>query len=71
MTKVKVVSFTGVVKFFAENKGYGFIIPDDSAMRDVFFHQTNTNGKLVKDDKVIFEVEESKRGLKAVNVQKM
>lgn len=63
--------YTGKVKFFINNKGYGFIIPDDSTISEVFFHQSNTNGVLTKDDKVTFELEESKRGLKAINVQKV
>jgi CspA family cold shock protein len=60
----------GTVKFFLENKGYGFITLDGKEARDVFFHQTDANTKLAKDDKVSFLLETGKRGLKAVKVQK-
>ena len=49
---------TGVVKFWNDEKGYGFIVPDDGS-RDVFVHYSNINESdkvLVKGDKVKFEV---------------
>jgi len=67
---VKEVSvLTGIVKFFVESKGYGFIIPDE-AIDDVFFHQTNASSPLTKGDRVVFELEDTKRGPKAINVHK-
>lgn len=58
----------GTVKFFNEEKGYGFII--DSVTKDsIFVHANNTNAKLNERDNVIFEVEVGMKGQNAVNVQ--
>ncbi len=59
---------TGVVKFFNETKGFGFISRDDG--NDVFVHVTGLNGlqTLEKGQEVSYEIEEGKRGLQAVNV---
>ena len=61
---------SGVVKFFTEEKGFGFIIDDDSA-KEFFFHFTNTLDKVKKDDKVRFDLVEGKRGMNAVNVKRV
>jgi CspA family cold shock protein len=50
---------TGRVKFFNENTGYGFILPDDGGP-DVFVHmqavQRSGLGTLVQGDNVTFEI---------------
>ncbi len=62
---------TGVVKFFNESKGYGFIVEDDTN-RDIFVHVTGLNGLILREkDRVQFEVVDGKKGLNAVKVQKM
>ncbi|CCH57175.1 cold shock protein (beta-ribbon, CspA family) [Fibrisoma limi BUZ 3] len=62
---------TGVVKFFNESKGYGFIVEDDSN-RDIFVHITGLNGATIREkDRVQFEVVEGKKGLNAVKVKKL
>jgi len=59
---------TGTVKFFNEDKGFGFITPDDGG-KDVFVHANGLNGTtLMEGDKVSYEVEEGQKGLNAVNV---
>jgi len=58
---------TGKVKFFNEQKSYGFIT-EDATDKDIFFHVTGTLRPVKTDDFVEYEVEEGKRGLKAVNV---
>ena len=62
---------TGVVKFFNESKGYGFIVEDDSN-RDIFVHITGLNGATIREkDRVQFEVVDGKKGLNAVKVKKL
>lgn len=53
---------TGTVKFFNEEKGFGFIKPDNGE-KDLFFHSSGiVNGPITKDDKVEFEIGEGKKG---------
>lgn len=63
----------GKVKWFNEQKGYGFILCDDG--KDVFVHYRSimdTGFKTLKEnDRVEFNVEESDKGPKATNVRKV
>lgn len=58
----------GTVKFFNQEKGFGFIKPSDSS-EDVFVHQTGLIDSIKQNDKVQFDVERGKKGLNAVRVQ--
>lgn len=58
----------GTVKFFNEAKGFGFITGENG--QDIFVHVTGLKGEVRENDKVTYEVQEGKRGLNAVNVQK-
>ncbi len=58
----------GQVKFFNDEKGYGFII--DMETRDsIFVHSNNLEAPIQESDKVTFEVEMGPKGPNAVNVK--
>jgi CspA family cold shock protein len=60
----------GVVKFFNSNKGFGFIKPSD-ASEDVFVHESGLIDEIRENDKVKFEVEQGRKGLNAVRVERI
>jgi CspA family cold shock protein len=63
----------GKVKWFNDQKGYGFIAKDDGS-GDVFVHFSSITGEgfksLAEGDAVEFEVADSEKGPKAANVKK-
>lgn len=63
---------TGIVKFFNESKGYGFIT-DDATQQEVFVHISGlADGVTIRqNDAVSFNTKEGKKGLNAVDVQKI
>jgi CspA family cold shock protein len=58
----------GVVKFFNNTKGFGFIKQSDTG-EDIFVHSTGLIDQINENDKVEFEVENGKKGLNAVRVK--
>ena len=58
----------GTVKFFNESKGFGFITPEDGS-KDVFVHKNDLVDRISEGDTVSYEVEESPKGLNAVDVK--
>ncbi len=64
---------TGTVKWFSDQKGFGFIEQEEGG--DVFVHYSAINGTgyrtLSEGDSVTFDVEEGNKGLAAANVDKL
>jgi CspA family cold shock protein len=56
----------GKIKFFNEDKGFGFITTEDG--KDVFVHASGLKQKVKEGDDVTFEIEEGKKGPAAVDV---
>ncbi len=64
---------TGVVKWFSNQKGYGFITPDNGG-KDVFVHHSAIIGEgyktLAEGQKVKFQISQTEKGDQASNVTK-
>ncbi|MFP4005336.1 MAG: cold shock domain-containing protein [Candidatus Hadarchaeia archaeon] len=61
----------GEVKFFNERKNYGFIDPEEGD-EDLFVHRSDIEEEgLSEGDEVEFEIEQSEKGPRAVQVRKV
>ena len=64
----------GVVKWFSNQKGYGFITPESSG-KEVFVHYSAVQGDgyktLAEGDKVEFDITNGPKGEQATNVRKV
>jgi CspA family cold shock protein len=63
---------TGTVKWFSDDKGFGFITPDDQS-KDLFVHHSAIDGdgyrSLAEGAKVSYDAEPGPKGPKAINVK--
>ena len=57
----------GTVKFYNEEKGFGFITPKNGGS-EIFVHATGLLEKIQENDQVRYEVAEGKKGPNAVKV---
>jgi len=68
---VEVEMATGTVKWFSDDKGFGFITPDESG-KDLLVHHSGIGGEgfksLAEGAKVSYDAEAGDKGPKAVNV---
>ena len=63
---------TGTVKWFSDEKGFGFVTPDDQS-KDLFVHHSSIEGdgyrSLAEGAKVSYDAEPGPKGPKAINVK--
>lgn len=69
------MSQQGKIKFFDSQKGFGFINPDEGG-KDIFVHRNNVQNLgydqgFEDDEAVEFDVEETPKGLSAINVRSL
>jgi cold shock protein len=65
----------GTVKWFSQEKGYGFITPDEEGGEDLFVHYTAIEGSgfrsLEEGQRVSYEPTRGRRGEQAANVRRV
>ena len=60
----------GIVKFFNEAKGFGFITPSNSTT-DIFVHTSGLIDEIRENDEVTYDEQAGRKGMNAVNVTRI
>lgn len=58
----------GTVKFYNKEKGFGFIIDQDTK-EEIFVHATGLTQPIKQEDKVSFDITQGKKGINAIDVK--
>lgn len=58
----------GTIKFFLDNKGFGFIVEDGTG-NEIFFHSSGLIDKVRKGDLITYEIGEGNKGPTAINIK--
>ncbi|GAB2534377.1 cold-shock protein [Rufibacter soli] len=58
----------GTVKFFNDDKGFGFI-KDSNTNQEYFVHVSGLVDEIRENDEVVYELQEGRKGLNAINVK--
>lgn len=58
----------GIVKFFNDSKGFGFI-KDQASGNEYFVHVSGLKDEIRENDEVTFDLQEGRKGLNACNVR--
>ncbi|MCX6272084.1 MAG: cold shock domain-containing protein [Bacteroidetes bacterium] len=58
----------GIVKFFNNEKGFGFI-KDNESGKEYFVHVTGLIDEIKENDEVTFDLQDGRKGLNAANVR--
>jgi len=58
----------GIVKFYNESRGFGFI-KEENSPKEYFVHSSGLKENIRENDIVTFDLEQGKKGLNAVNVK--
>ena len=58
----------GTVKFYNDSKGFGFI-KEEKTEKEYYVHSSGIKESIAENDAVMFDLEEGKKGLNAVNVK--
>lgn len=61
--------YSGTVKFYNEEKGFGFIV-DSNSGQEIFVHSSGLVDEIREGDTVTFDTARGKKGMNAVNVQR-
>ncbi|WCM43507.1 cold shock domain-containing protein [Flavobacterium sp. CBA20B-1] len=59
----------GTVKFFNESKGFGFI-SQANGDEDIFVHTSGLLDRVRENDLVVFDMEQGRKGITAINVKR-